>query len=116
MRGVSVMPVENCYRIWLGMANLCELGSGRKSGAQDGHGHKTMRKDATTAIDDTCPDWVNRSKTCGYSITSSARASNAGGTSRPSALALFKLMTSSYLVGACTGKSAGFSPLRMRST
>ena len=25
-------------------------------------------------------------------------------------------MTSSYLVGACTGKSAGFSPLRMRST
>jgi hypothetical protein len=26
------------------------------------------------------------------------------------------LITSSYLVGACTGRSAGFSPLRMRST
>ena len=51
-----------------------------------------------------------------HSITSSARASSDGGTSRPSALAVLRLMTSSYLVGACTGKSAGFSPLRMRST
>src|SRR5262249_44008460 len=51
-----------------------------------------------------------------HSITSSARASSVGGTSRPSALAVFMLTTSSYLVGACTGRSAGFSPLRMRST
>ena len=39
-----------------------------------------------------------------------------GGTSRPSAFAVLRLITSSYLVGACTGRSAGFSPLRMRST
>jgi hypothetical protein len=51
-----------------------------------------------------------------YSITSSARASSVGGTSRPRALAVLRLITSSYLVGACTGRSAGFSPLRMRST
>src|SRR5262249_26102172 len=51
-----------------------------------------------------------------YSITSSARARTAGGIVRPSALAVLRLITSSYLVGACTGKSAGFSPLRMRST
>src|SRR5262249_24423565 len=51
-----------------------------------------------------------------HSITSSARASSVGGTSRPSALAVLRLITSSYFVGACTGKSAGFSPLRMRST
>ena len=51
-----------------------------------------------------------------HSITSSAMASSDGGTSRPSALAVLRLMTSSYLVGACTGRSAGFSPLRMRST
>ena len=51
-----------------------------------------------------------------HSITSSARASSVGGTSRPSALAVLRLITSSYLVGACTGSSAGFSPLRMRST
>src|SRR5262249_53690091 len=46
-----------------------------------------------------------------HSITSSARASWVAGTSRPSALAVFRLITSSYLVGACTGRSAGFSPL-----
>jgi hypothetical protein len=51
-----------------------------------------------------------------YSITSSARASSVGGTSRPRAFAVLRLITSSYLVGACTGRSAGFSPLRMRST
>src|SRR5262249_27381906 len=51
-----------------------------------------------------------------HSITSSARARSVGGTSRPSVLAVFRLITSSYLVGACTGKSLGFSPLRMRST
>src|SRR5262245_3548558 len=47
-----------------------------------------------------------------HSITSSARASSVGGTSRPSALAVLRLIASSYLVGACTGRSAGFSPLR----
>ena len=51
-----------------------------------------------------------------HSITSSARASSVAGTSRPSALAVLRLITSSNLVGACTGRSAGFSPLRMRST
>src|SRR4249920_3387972 len=29
----------------------------------------------------------------------------------PSALAVLRLMANSYLVGACTGRSAGFSPL-----
>jgi hypothetical protein len=35
-----------------------------------------------------------------HSITSSAMASSVGGTSRPSALAVLRLMTRSYLVGA----------------
>ena len=56
--------------------------------------------------------WVLR----GHSMTSSARASSDGGTMSPSAFAVLRLMTSSYFVGACTGRSAGFSPLRMRST
>src|SRR6516225_4639460 len=30
-------------------------------------------------------------------------------------LGVLRLITSSYLVGACTGRSAGFSPLRIRS-
>src|SRR6516162_6581382 len=49
-----------------------------------------------------------------HSITSSARASSVGGTSRPSALAVLRLRNRSTLVDCCTGRSAGFSPLRMR--
>src|SRR5262249_14371923 len=51
-----------------------------------------------------------------HSITSSARASNVGGTVRPSAFAVLRLSTKSYLMGACTGRAVGLSPLRMRST
>ena len=51
-----------------------------------------------------------------HSITSSAVPSSAGGISRPNVLAVLRLMTNSYLVGACTGSSRGFAPLRMRST
>src|ERR1700751_1358713 len=51
-----------------------------------------------------------------YSITSSARARSEGGTSRPSALAVLRLITSSNLVGCWTGRSEGLSPLRILST
>src|SRR5579862_3107231 len=49
-----------------------------------------------------------------YSITSSAVASSDDGIVRPSALAVLRLRTIAYLVAAWTGRSAGFSPLRMR--
>ena len=67
-----------------------------------------------------CPLWANsghsvlRQTLARYSITSSARASSLGGTSRPSVLAVCWLMTSSNLVACRTGKSAGFWPFRMR--
>src|SRR5262249_37494105 len=50
-----------------------------------------------------------------HSITSSAATSRPGGTVSPSAFAVLRLSTVSYLVGACTGRSAGFAPRRMRS-
>ena len=46
-----------------------------------------------------------------YSITSSARPLNGSGTVMPSALAVLRLMYSSTFV---PGRSAGFSPLRIR--
>src|SRR5438309_11701467 len=49
-----------------------------------------------------------------HSITSSARASSVDGTSIPSAWAVCRLMTNSNVVGCITGRSDGFSPLRMR--
>jgi hypothetical protein len=42
-----------------------------------------------------------------YSITSSARARSVGGTVTPSAFAVLRLITSSYFVGACTGRHPG---------
>src|SRR5262245_36822925 len=63
-----------------------------------------------------CPLWAKSGHHSTHSTTSLARASSDGGTVRPSALAVLRLSTSSYLVDACTGRSAGFSPLRMRST
>src|SRR5262245_54261055 len=50
----------------------------------------------------------------GYSITSSAVASNLSGTVRPSILAVEALMTSSNLLDCTTGKSAGLAPLSIR--
>ena len=57
----------------------------------------------------------DRSKQRRYSITSSARASTVAGTSRPSALAVLRLMTNSNLVGCSIGRSAGLAPLRILS-
>src|SRR5262249_2341021 len=68
---------------------------------QDGSGHA-----GSTALEANVP----------YSITSVARSRVDVGTVRPSALAAVRLTTSANLVAACTGRSAGFSPLRMRST
>src|SRR5262245_31846292 len=49
-----------------------------------------------------------------HSITSSARPMSGSGNARPSVLAVFRLTTNSTFVDCCTGRSAGFSPLRMR--
>ena len=50
-----------------------------------------------------------------YSITSSAMLSTPEGIPRPSAFAVFILITSSNLVGCMIGSSPGFSPLRTRA-
>jgi len=49
------------------------------------------------------------------SMISSARVSSETGIVMPIAFAVFMLITVSNLVGACTGKSDGFSPFKTRS-
>ena len=51
-----------------------------------------------------------------YSITSSATVSNLSGIVRPSALAVLRLITSSYSVGCSMGSSPGLAPLSILST
>jgi hypothetical protein len=61
----------------------------------------------TVSVGPLCANRVvmRRSRKYGYSISSSARASKLGDTSRPSALAVGKLITNSNLVGRTTGKA-----------
>ena len=85
-----------------------------------------LRRSPTTGIVDCCPRAASGQATAPpssvmnsrrpHSITSSARASSVGGTSRPSALAVLRLMTNSNLVGCCTGRSPGLAPLKILST
>src|SRR5215470_14708066 len=51
--------------------------------------------------------------TAAHSITSSASSIIDVGTVRPRDFAVFRLITSSNLVGCKTGRSAGFSPFRI---
>jgi hypothetical protein len=58
----------------------------------------------------------NRVAKGAYSTTWSARPSSVIGKVSPSALAVIMLIVSSIRVACCTGRSAGFSPFRMRPT
>jgi hypothetical protein len=62
-----------------------------------------------------CPLCAKSGHRTSYSITSSARPRSGNGIEIPSALAVWALMTSSNFVACRTGRSAGFSPLRMRT-
>jgi hypothetical protein len=100
----SPLTIDEAREVALSIAELSEVLLGKDKASQDGD----QRPSPPSA-----GKMGKRSRF--HSITSSARASNVGGISRPSSLAVFRLMTSSYLVGVCTGRSAGFSPLRILS-
>src|SRR5215475_9664348 len=71
---------------------------------------------ATDPTDELAPPQLLPPSARGYAITSLARTRRAVGTVRPSALAVLRLISNSYLAGACTGNSPGLSPFRTRST
>ena len=69
------------------------------NGFFSGISHKGTRSEASTY------------RLLSYSITSSARASTAGGIVRPSAFAVLRLMTRSNLRRLLDGQVGGFGPL-----
>ena len=60
--------------------------------------------------------WEREAPYPAHSMISFARTNTMRGTARPRSRAVFRLTAISYLSGACTGRSAGLAPLRMRST
>ena len=81
-----------------------------------------VHRDAVTALSGTVLamvlplDGYPSIRRCHHSITLSARRSMLCGTVMPSALAVFRLITSSNFVACTTGSSAGFAPFRILST
>jgi len=86
-----------------------ELASGGLMSAPPSYGHSRPRA-YVREVPRGC------SKQGSYSIVSSASASSLGGTSIPSAVAVLRLITNSTLVGCSTGRSEGFTPLRILPT
>jgi transposase len=86
---------------------------------RDPHGANRAMKEYLATLDDAgfCNNICHKRPLAPrHSITSSAATSRPGGTVRPSAFAVLRLTIVSNLVAACTGRSAGLSPRRMRST
>jgi hypothetical protein len=88
------------------LSAIAAAGQGSRWGQYESTG---KRPDETRRV---CPTGSGAA----YSTISSAPTSSDCGTVRPIALAVLRLMPSSNRVGACTGRSPAFSPLRMRST
>ena len=100
-----VEALPKCFGMMRTVARCIAAEDSRSPGSTAAaHGRKRHRHGAAECCNELASS---------HSITSSARASSVGGTVRPSALAVLRLITSSYLVGACTGRSAGFSPFRI---
>jgi hypothetical protein len=101
-------------------SNVCFGSKADKPSRAKIHRCPLLSESGQTRVRSDCPLCANTglmhcSKRHLYSITSSARESRVGGTVRPSALAVLRLMTSSNLVGCSTGRSPGLAPLKILS-
>ena len=86
---------------------------GRKRAEEADHRHRLLLRACSERPTDSRAAKHEHDVAAVHSITSSARASSNRGTVRPSALAVFRLITSSTLVGCSTGRSAGLAPFRI---
>src|SRR5262245_17761785 len=94
--------------------------SGRKHCSSDGALNAGTPSPSPAALNAAALDYAGHDKgvhrlvtASNHSITSSARKRVAVGDVRPSAFAVLRLMTSWNFVDCITGKSPGFSPLRI---
>ena len=98
---------EKCGTIW------CH-GSGRSGVKKPDHRQWLLRASSQGPCYGRAPDQRDELASPDHSITSSASNCMELGTVKPSAVAVLRFITSSNLAACITGKSAGFSPLRIR--
>src|SRR5262249_58492145 len=106
---LDVLALDQAGRRKRGAKPLQERFGTRVAGDEDANGRhprllRARRKRPHRRTGEKCDELA----TAAHSITSSARASSLSGTARPSAFAVLRLITSSNLVGCCTGRSVGF--------
>src|SRR5262245_26239840 len=89
------------------------LRGGKKVEEPDDRHRRLLRPRRERPRGRSAPEQRDELATPDHSITSSARCWRNQGTSRPSALAVLRLITSSNFVGCSTGRSAGLAPLRI---
>ena len=92
---------------------LMEVASALAPKADTVSGYRRVRFGPKPAVG-SCNNKCRHKQT--YSITSPASARSIGGTVNPNVFAVLRLITKSNLVGCNIGRSAGFSPLRIRPT
>src|SRR5262249_42505177 len=92
------------------------IGSGRTAAEESNHRQPTLLRTGAERPRCRGADEQRDELAALHSITSSARASSVGGTSRPSAFAALRLIANSNLVGCTTGRSAGRAPFSTRPT
>src|SRR5262249_54107342 len=105
-RLIQATPKGDYPRSWFGFR--------RSSVKQSNHRHRRLLRARHDRPPRRAAEQRNEVAPPDHSITSSAMASSVDGTVRPRMRAVSTLMTSSNLVACTTGKSEGFSPLRMR--
>src|SRR6476469_2200990 len=91
---------------------VCPLG-GRSAVEEADHRHPGLLRSCREWPDCRTAEQRDELAAFHHSITSSASASSFAGISRPSALAVLRLITSSNLVACSTGRSDGLVPLRI---
>src|SRR6516225_4200078 len=114
-RHVLAFDVAGFVEAFAKRGRIARVGLGRPVSDKPNHWHRRLlrarrkrpRSRSTEQRDELAPPH--------YSITSSAISRKSRVIVKPSALAAFRLMTSSNLVGCCTGNSAGLAPLRTLS-
>jgi hypothetical protein len=80
------------------------------------HGHRWLLRARRPRPRGRAAEQCDELAAASHSITSSASASSVGGISTPNAFAVARLMANSNLAPSSTGRSPGFSPLRIRPT
>src|SRR5262249_27729295 len=112
---VLALDVTGVLQSGVKSAQTVCVGFGRRSIEESDHWHWLLRtrdvrhracgRRAADERDEFAPS---------HSITSSARSRMDVGTVIPNSLAVFMFKYNSNVVGSCTGRSDGFSPLRIR--